>query len=91
MDVVLNEGDLMYKPKAKLQIETNDETDVALQWLIENETPLESGEPLNKTTIINRAVQVYAVLRRELQAGRVIYVGDTSAPDGLELSVMRFE
>jgi hypothetical protein len=75
MAVVVTGGDLMYKAKPKLAVETNDKTDADLRWLIENEEPTEDGQPLNETTIVNRAVQMYAVMMRARQEGKDIYVG----------------
>jgi hypothetical protein len=56
----------------QMMIEVNEETQVDLAELIALETTAE-GEPLNTTTIINRAVQVYAVLTRLRRDGERIY------------------
>lgn len=55
-----------------LVIEVTEQTQFDLDELMEQETTAD-GEPLNKTTIINRAVQVYAVLTRLRRDGEAIY------------------
>ena len=57
---------------SNLVIEINEETQFDLEELMELERTLD-GEPLNKTTIINRAVQVYATLTRLRRDGEAIY------------------
>lgn len=67
----------MYKKKPNLEIETNEKTDEDLDWLIANEDPTPDGEPLNKSTICNRAIQLYAELLRTRKRGEPIRIGRT--------------
>lgn len=71
-----------------LKVQINEETDRALADLAEVEPHLDDGQPLNKTTLINRAVQAYADIRRNQAAG-----GEFAyrAPGSDEMMSVRYE
>lgn len=69
----------MYANKPLLEVDTNDKTDEDLDYLSRVEDPDANGVPLNKSTLINRAVQMYAEVVRAQQRGDQIWVGPARA------------
>ncbi len=80
----------MYKAKPKLEIDTNEKTDDDLTFLMDNEEGDEDGAPLNNSTLVNRAVQLYAELVRARNEGNKIFVGQVRSRS-IELSTLTWE
>ena len=59
----------------RLVVELNKRSSADLAWLVET-------EELNKTTIVNRAIQVYATVIEAQLKGRSIAIVDTETGEG---------
>lgn len=62
--------------RKRVVIEFSERSYADLAELAVHEPPLDSGEPLNKSTLTNRAVQVYAEIRRMERRGMRFLVMD---------------
>jgi hypothetical protein len=69
------------EPPRRLVVELNR---VSAQKLLQ----LTEAEELNKTTLVNRAIQVYALLREVENAGGAIFVRDSSTEPLGRLRIM---
>jgi hypothetical protein len=70
------------RPRRKrLIVELNDRTDGLL-------TKLTEVEDMNKTTIVNRAVQVYDLITETQRSGGTIYIQEAGSDDLLRMRVL---